>query len=322
MWRYGKSFWQLGMVWWAYLIQKQNTVSHHPYRLWIEPTNRCNLRCTMCPNKDFEDEKIGMMDFDLFKSIIDQVQGEVHDINLHHRGEPTLHPKLPDMIKYAHKRGVRTKLHTNGTTLTSKLSRALIDSGLELISFSFDGYMPDVYESVRVGASFNRTLKNIQRFLDLRAKTVNKRPRTVMEIMDFSEGVDPVIKNAFLQDLKKRGMDRIIQKKPHNWAGNVDLDTKDSSDFSACTFPWHAMVVLWDGRVGACPHDFFAEIVYGDANKTPISEIFNNHNIRQLRAEMLSGELRNYKNPCANCDSIRRKRKAGIPFQSLKYIRE
>lgn len=320
MWRYGKSLWQLGQITTSYGF-KQTEVRHFPYRLWIEPTNRCNLACVMCPNQEFSKDELGFMEWPLFTSIIDQAKGRVHDVNLHHRGEPTLHPKLPDMIRYAHENRVRTKLHTNGTTLTKDLSEALLDSGLELISFSFDGYTAEPYEKTRVRASFDRTLENIERFLDLRRTRTQSKPKAVMEVMEF-ETFDPADKARFIARLKKKGMDRIIVKQPHNWAGNVELDTFESETFSACTFPWHAMVILWNGIVGSCPHDFFAKIQYGDANKQSLEEIFNSPAIQTLRSDMLTGKLSSLKAPCSTCDSVRRKRVAGIPLASLKYIRE
>jgi radical SAM protein with 4Fe4S-binding SPASM domain len=129
-------------------------------------------------------------------------------------------------------------------------------------------------------------------------------------------------KNRFIHAVKSRGLDRFIVKKPHNWAGNVRLNTFESSSFSACTFPWHALVVLWDGRVGSCPHDFFAEIVYGDVRNSSIMEIFNGPRIRSLREQMLEKSLDALKSPCKSCDSVRRKRFAGIPVDSLKYLRD
>lgn len=321
MWRYGKSWFQLAQITASYGLFRQKKVHHFPYRLWIEPTNRCNLACVMCPNDGFKKEDLGNMDWDLYTSLIDQAAGRVHDVNLHHRGEPTLHPKLPEMIRYAHENKVRTKLHTNGTTLTADLAEAILDSGLELLSISFDGYTAETYEKIRVRANFDRTLKQIHYLLDLRKQRGQTKPKIVMEVMEF-EAFDPVVKKQFIADLKRRGLDRMIIKKPHNWAGNVELNTFESQDFSPCTFPWHAMVVLWDGKVGSCPHDFFAKIHYGDANTDSLETIFNSEPIQTLRSQMLGNALSGLTEPCSSCDSVRRKRMAGIPLASLKYIRE
>ena len=318
-----KAVWRLGQITWNYWVRKRIVVPYAPYRLWIEPTNRCNLVCVMCPNQRLQKETLGFMDFDLYRSLIDQAAAAVHDVNLHHRGESTLHSRLADMIRYADDRGVKVKLHTNGTTLNDGLSEALIRSGLRLISFSFDGYTTDAYESIRVGAKFESTLEKIRRFIELKRELRFKGPRTAVEIMEFKERPsDPEAKQRLLGRLKTWGVDRIIVKRPHNWAGNMNLDTFETDAFSPCTFPWHALVVLWDGRVGSCPHDFFAEIVYGDARNTPLAELFNGPRIQELRSNMLQKRMEELDSPCRTCDSVRRKKASGIPLASLKYLRD
>jgi len=277
----------------------------------------------MCPNRELKKEELGFMDFNLYRSLIDQSSHFVHDINLHHRGESTLHPQLVDMINYADQKGVKVKLHTNGTTLTRELSKSLIKSGLRLISFSFDGYTPEIYERIRVRARFQQTLQNIHGFLELKKKLKSKHPRIVMEVMEFEEDpLDLETKKSFVSSLQSRGLDRLILKKPHNWAGNIQLNTFESSKFSTCTFPWHALVILWDGRVGSCPHDFFGQIIYGDVQDDALVQIFNNSRIQELRAQMLKGSFDALNAPCKTCDSVRRKRFSGIPIASLRYLRD
>lgn len=320
--RHRKAIRRLTRVTWSYWFKKEIGVSYFPYRLWIEPTNKCNLACTMCPNKDFRKDELGFMDMGLFRNIIDQAQGKVHDVNLHHRGEPTLHPKLVEMIQYANAKGIKVKLHTNGTTLTEKLAKELIQSGLRLISFSFDGYVADVYEKIRVRANFQRTLKNIHRFLELKNELNAQDLKTVMEVIEFGEGsYTENDKEQFVSAIKERGLNRLIIKKLHNWAGNVEINTEETEKFSPCTFPWHALVILWDGRVGSCPHDFFAQIIYGDVKQKTLQEIFNSEKIQLLRSQMLMGELNALESPCRECDSVRRQRIMGIPVASLKYLR-
>jgi radical SAM protein with 4Fe4S-binding SPASM domain len=308
---------------WHYRFSRRTAVPYAPYRLWIEPTNRCNLECVMCPNREQAESDLGFMEFGLFRSVVDQAAGSVHDVNLHHRGEPTLHPELEEMIRYADGKGVKVKLHTNGTALTERRSEELIRSGLRLISLSFDGYDAETYESVRVGARFEPTLEKILRFLELKRRLRSRGPRTVVEVMEIAgRPPDPAAKARFSLALRSAGLDRLIIKKPHNWAGNVELGRPVPDAFSPCTFPWHALVVLWDGRVGSCPHDFFAKIIYGDVRNAPLTELFNSPRIRDLRESMRQGRFEALTEPCRSCDSVRRKRAGGIPLSSLKFLRD
>src|SRR4030067_2738159 len=111
-----------------------------PLRLWVEPTSFCNLKCPMCTSKDIPEEKIGYMDWDLYRKIIDEAKGFVYDINLLLGGESLFHKRLPEMIAYAKANGIRTRLSTNATVLTKEQREEPLDAGLYFIIFSFDGY--------------------------------------------------------------------------------------------------------------------------------------------------------------------------------------
>ena len=111
-----------------------------PLRIWLEPTDKCNLACPICINRTIPDNVKGFMEWSLFKKIIDQLEGEICDINLFHRGEPLLHPQIAEMVAYCKTKGLTTRIHTNATKLTGEISNKLLTNGLDYISFSFDGF--------------------------------------------------------------------------------------------------------------------------------------------------------------------------------------
>lgn len=148
------------------------------------------------------------------------------------------------------------------------------------------------------------------------------KPKSVMEVMEFDKGDTLTAKPMFIKELERRDLNRLIVKKPHNWAGNVDLKTYSSSIFTPCTFPWHSLVVSWDGSVGPCPHDFFGKIIFGNMYTDTIASIFNSEGAGELRNQMLQGTFEYLGEPCRYCDSVRRRRFLGIPIASLKYIKE
>jgi len=310
---------------WNYGIARKDAVSYMPYRLWIEPTAICNLRCPYCPNKDLgRREKLGFMDFKLFTKVIDEACEWVHDINVHHRGESISHPRFFDIVNYAGERGIFTKLHTNGTKLDEEKAQAVLDSTLDLISFSFDGFEKETYERYRVGGHFETTVENIVRFLQMKKERGQRKPFTVIEVMDFPDGNGAFSKEkrqAFEKRFGDLPLDWMIIKKPHNWAGNIDVDGGIyTSRYVPCTFLWHSLVVMWDGKVGPCPHDFLGKIILGDANVSSLAEIFNSEKLIFLREKMIAGDVGGLQ-PCANCDTIRRKTILGAPKESLKFLK-
>src|SRR3989304_2259966 len=156
-----------------------------PLRLWVEPTSFCNLKCPMCTSKDIPEEKIGYMDWDLYRKIIDEAKGFVYDINLFLGGESLFHKRLPDMIRYAKENGISTRLSTNATVLTKDKAKAILDAGLDFIIFSFDGYEKEVYEEIRVNANFEKTLGNIKGFLEEKKRRGSRKPYVVFQMIEY-----------------------------------------------------------------------------------------------------------------------------------------
>jgi MoaA/NifB/PqqE/SkfB family radical SAM enzyme len=317
--KYGR-FLHLGRIFWNYRVARRTDLPHPPLRLWIESTNACNLRCVMCPTSLPEAPPRGFMDFALYARLVDEAAAFAYDANLHHRGEALLHPELPRMIRYAHERGLRTMVHTNGTLLDAGKAREILAAGLDYLSFSFDGFEPETYERIRVRASFDRTVGNIEGFLREKQATGSRSPYTVIEVINFpgSGNVDRAARESFLKRFAGLPLDEVRIKEPHNWAGSVPEHAgADARPFVPCTFPWFALVVLWDGTVVACPQDFYGTYPVGDARARRLLEIWNDEPLRRLRADMLAQQVGGYQ-ACAGCDSIRRPTFLGVPSPNLQ----
>jgi radical SAM protein with 4Fe4S-binding SPASM domain len=310
---------------WSYRVAQSNTVPYPPYRLWVEPTAVCNLRCTYCPNNELSrQQKLGFMSFSLFQKIIDEARDWVHDINVHHRGEALLHPQFIDMVNYAGANGIFTKLHTNATRLNEGMSEAVLDSSLDLISFSFDGFDKATYERYRQPAKFEVVMGNILGFLRMKERSGQREPFTVVETIEFPDsGSDfsPDKRRAFLRNFEGLPVDRFVLKKPHNWGGSVTIDgNMQAGSFIPCTFLWHSLVIMWDGKVGPCPHDYMGKIILGDASSQDLASVFNSPRMKDLREAMIYRQLPEWL-PCNKCDTIRRKGIFGLPLQSIRYLK-
>ena len=123
-----------------------------PLCIDVEVASICDLACPFCyrefivtPDKIINDK--------LCYKIIDQASElGVPSIKFNWRGEPLLNPKIYDYIKYAKKKGIlETIINTNATNLTKTNSNKLIDSGLDLMIYSFDGGTKKTYEKMRPG---------------------------------------------------------------------------------------------------------------------------------------------------------------------------
>lgn len=298
--------------------KKATVLPYLPIRLWVEPTSFCNLKCVMCPNKDLDRKDKGYMTFELFRKIVDEAKTFIHETNLIHRGESLLHPEFFEMVRYAADAGIVTKLHTNGTLLDETKARGLLGSGLDQLTFSFDGYDKATYESIRVNALYERTIGNILGFLRLKKELGAKKPYTILELIDFphvTKGVGRAEKKKFLAQFDGLPLDRVRVKEMHNWAGEIVGGAKGRK-YSPCTFLWASLIIFWDGAVLPCTQDFFGDLAVANARDSTLAAIWNNERMVELREKAAQGDIGDLK-PCSGCDRPWRDTFLGVPREYI-----
>jgi radical SAM protein with 4Fe4S-binding SPASM domain len=303
-----------------YYKLKITKLPYQPLALWIEPTNKCNLKCLMCPNSIISQDKLGFMDLKLYKKIIDESKSYISYVVLCISGESLLHPQLPKMIKYAKENGVKTYLSTNATILTKKLSEHIIKSGLDWINFSFDGCTKEIYEKIRVNGNFEPTLNNVIDFLKIKKRLKSSITTELQILLLDKHGIANYKKNInkFKKNFTDLPLESIQIRKPSTW-GDVFSNTKKfipkklSKTFSPCSYLWGSLGILWDGKVIACCSDFFGQNVFGNVKTETLKSIWNNQKIIEFRKAMINKTYLKYNPSCKNCDSLWEKRILGMP---------
>jgi len=286
---------------------KSVEINYPPYYWNVEPTNCCNLRCSICSLDDSRPK--GYMEWDLYKHLIDEARKmRVTEIRLFLAGEPLLHLEIAKMVNLAHTNGLRTCIHTNATRLTPELGQQLIEAGIADITFSFDGETKQEYERVRVGADFDTTLSNIIEFLRTKKKLRSKNPQTTLQVIKLFDPRNPTpprLSQAFVHRFKKLPLNRFSVLYPHTWAGekaNI-ANRPHGSHYFPCQTAWQSMSVAWDGRVLLCCGDLNGRVVLGDLKVQDAGEIWLGKSMRQLRRALV--EHRNIPYPtCNRCDAL------------------
>ena len=296
-------------IWSEYLIfrykmnyfPKKKIVYDFPIYLLIEPVSACNLRCVMCFQIDesftSDSSFMGMMDIDLFKNIIDQaVEGGTKAITLASRGEPTLHPKLGEMLEYCSGKFFELKINTNGTRLNDKLIHQILKSGVTDMVFSIDSFTKNEYESIRVQGVFETVLNNVKRFKEIREKFYpNSRCAIRVSGVKVNVKQDP---DRF-KDFWKEYVDHVVMVEMENrW--DTYHNPKDIMATGACNYLWERMYVWYDGLCNPCDADYKSELSVGTIKNQSIQDIWNGEKFTKLR-EMHSNNKRNKVYPCDRC---------------------
>lgn len=173
-------------------------------KVYIEPTNRCNLDCRTCM-RNVWDEPLGRMGESTFERIVEGLRtlSTPPLVFFGGLGEPLMHPDIVDMVGQAKACGGTVELITNGTLLTRKMSADLIGAGLDTLWVSLDGATPESYADVRLGATLPKVLKNLEGFHEERllrkmcfdcrraeAYSVYERPRIGVVFVAMKRNID------------------------------------------------------------------------------------------------------------------------------------
>jgi radical SAM protein with 4Fe4S-binding SPASM domain len=283
----------------------------------------------VCPNS--ERKEFGDMEFSLFKKIIDEVSLFAYDVKLFLGGEPLMHPEIFQMIDYAHSHGLVTEIHTNGTLLDHKRSKKILDSGLDVLSISFDGIDKDTYESIRRNADFSSVVKNIKTFLRLK-KSKKRNPYTIIQciLQPQQASVKMSLKRqtkGFKKEFEKLPVNEFKFIAAHNFGGKlIDKETcqpkftQEKHEYHPCGDIYHALSIAWNGKVVPCCTDFFEQYVLGDAKEEKVLDIWNSPKMEDLREKIVLGEFQNIE-LCRNCEKLYQKQVFGLPRNMLGMFR-
>lgn len=235
-----------------------------PYRIIIDPTNFCNLKCALCSTgNNGSNRNRGHMTLEDFYKVIDKIKDYAIEMYLTNWGESTLHKELINMIEYASKCNIFTFLSTNfSLKYSDDYFNKLIESGLNTIHVDVDGITQEVYEKYRKKGNISLVLENLNRLLHLRNSHPNShlKIRTSLIANQYNEPEIP----EYLKLMESFGVDEFT-------VDNLQINPKTSKDWlpknndyiysnyrkldetiTPCQRLWSEMTINWDGKISAC----------------------------------------------------------------------
>ena len=153
-----------------------------PSRLYIECTAACNISCAQAccaPETGItRTRQAGMLDFDLFTRVVDEVGTSLVRIDFFNYGEAFLHKRAVEMCEYIKARFPNVYLYTstNGLALTEAQARRLVHSGIDEVTFSIDGATQETYARYRQRGRFDTALQNLRAMADEKRRSGRDLP--------------------------------------------------------------------------------------------------------------------------------------------------
>ena len=98
-----------------------------PTKITVESGNVCNLRCPLCPTGQGDSTATkGLLPYETFEKILDQLGKDLITIRLYNWGEPLLNKHLVEMCHLAYRRRVSIKISSHLNDLTPELAEGLL----------------------------------------------------------------------------------------------------------------------------------------------------------------------------------------------------
>ncbi len=164
------------------MTDKSENSTYPLNQIYFYLTEGCNLRCRHCwiaPKYQTTGKSYGVLDLDLFKSIIEQAKPlGLTGVKLT-GGEPLLHPQIQEILEYIQAQDLGLTVETNGVLCTPGLAQQMAVCKDPFVSVSLDGAEAETHEWVRgVAGCFDEAMDGISSLVE-----VGFRPQIIMSVM-------------------------------------------------------------------------------------------------------------------------------------------
>lgn len=292
-------------------LSKIVKLEEFPPIIQIETNSFCNGSCIFCPYPNVRNnQEIKFMRLEIFKKAMDECSNyPVESIYLCLMNEPLTDKRIVDLIDYAKSKNPDAKigLTTNAQLLSDPLGRLLLNSKLDVLSFSVHGWTEDTYAKV-MGLDFNRVLENMTNFLGA-ARGRNLKINMVCVKTKYFTKKDYYFGYSFC---KKHNIDFGLGEM-FNMAENLDVFSENEIAIKkmrrkklwGCMDNWPlvSIHILYSGEVVACCMDWRREVILGNICDMSLYGIWNAKPYQDFRDKVYRGKPSQGDFICKRCSA-------------------
>jgi sulfatase maturation enzyme AslB (radical SAM superfamily) len=275
-------------------VKRENDIEY-PQLVAIETTNRCNAKCSFCPNSGLKRDR-SIMDDGLFEKIVrDCTHFHLPHIEPFLQGEPFMDPRIFDRLDLIRRLLPDTKLglYTNGAALTPAKADKLRGLGVDQLCISLNTPDAERYQAI-TGMPFERTMENLRYLCSPHPKGPVARKITVR--MTVLKDTTPEEKGRFRALCRELGVGPSIVGL-FNYKG--DIPTYLPIPRWPCEHI-NRLDVLVDGRTTLCCMDQEGEYGWGTVADRSVLETHNSPEAQRVRFLLRTGRRAECE-PCNRC---------------------
>lgn len=289
-----------------------------PFIINVDPSDSCNFQCKFCPTGDralmkkTPGRKHGIMDFELYKKIIDDIcefDKPIKVLRLYKDGEPLLNPRMADMIAYAKEKRCAERIDTttNAVLLNPKKNTELIDAGLDRINISIEGINTHQYrEFSKSKVNFEKLVENISHLYENK-----KQCEVIIKINGDILSEDD--KNKFYEIFGDIAdgvyIEHIMSCWPEFELKGVEVNQEFGiygqriKEVMVCPYVFYSFSINSDGSASTCFLDWSRKLIIGDTNNENVKDIWMGERLRAYQRMFLLKKRKEHP-VCGNCGQM------------------
>jgi len=272
----------------------------------LELTNQCNLECVFCDHASLRKTMhLGQMD----DKVLDLLLQSIKDYNVYELGLVGLGEPLLDCILEKHLETIskyksiftRISLNSNATLMDDNKAKLILNSPINLVTFSLNATNRDSYQSLMGQDIFNKTVTNIKQFIKQR-KSHNREDLNVsIQFMSSELNEEREMQNLFKEYIDEKVIvyNRYVYYKTaveDRGKGKVNVNHADFGNRHPCWSMYSRVYVDIEGNVYPCTigNDSYRvayQLCIGNIKHQSLISIFNNERMQKARLDAESGRL-------------------------------
>ena len=291
--------------------------SREPVVYNIETTNRCNMRCEMCPRTTMMTRPIEDIDRDTFCKVVDQITP--HDntiweqwktfcekkygireddepsenhfflyviskvIQLHGYGDPLLDKHIGEYVQILTDAGFPTYFSCNPANIDLKKTYRMLDAGLSYIKYSIESVNDDEYKNIRGNAAnFSKSYNDILKVIDYKHKR-QLDTTIVITMLNLNRSNQKEEFDKLIEAFK--GTDTYVYLKSEDcqWYRKDYHGTESIHWTEPCKHPWMTMTIKSNGAAAMCMEDYNNDIEFGNVRDQSLRQIWESEKYKCFR---------------------------------------
>jgi MoaA/NifB/PqqE/SkfB family radical SAM enzyme len=231
----------------------------------------------------------------VFKRLVDEcAEYDCPSVGMSQTNEPLLDPDLIERIQYVAKKGIMDiHLNTNGMLLSEEMSKKILDTGVTRVCVSLDAISRDTYKKIRLGLDFDIVMRNLEKFLQLKAESGLLLPivRVSFLLQEDNKHELEAFKAYWVDKVDYVAVQRYVPISPFNDDRSRPIKEAPVRGTQKCSYPFESLFIHGDGTAVPCAAHSARHISVGNIGGSSIHDIWRSDGMKKLREAHKIGNL-------------------------------